>query len=83
MYLQKVISKKNLKPKKCWRFEGREKQNPEPELDLDSLVRGADPDLYQNVTDLEHWETALFLSMFLYLPFSISWDSFPTWRNYP
>jgi hypothetical protein len=30
------------------------KKEPDPELDLDSLGRGADPDPYQNVMDPQH-----------------------------
>jgi hypothetical protein len=64
-----TILRKKLRKKIifCWRKE----QDPAP--DLDPLVRCADLDLYQNVTDLDHWEIAFGLVNFFVLrSFSIA-----------
>jgi hypothetical protein len=56
MYLQKVISKKNITKFFCWFLEdhGQKDQDPEP----DPLVgEHADPDPYQIITDPGHWKT--------------------------
>ncbi len=51
LYIRKVKSRKMQKKIVfCWRIEGqgRKQQDPDP------LVRGPDPDPYQNVTDPQH-----------------------------
>ncbi len=42
----------------CWCREGHWLKMQDTEPDPDTLVRSADPDPYQNVTDPEHWLAA-------------------------
>jgi hypothetical protein len=55
-YKKKYEEKKNsfLRPSSHWRKE------PDPELDVDPQVRGADPDPHQNVTDPQTLPTSFF-----------------------
>jgi hypothetical protein len=54
-----VPSKRKKQKKFFWHLEGgKNEHDPEPDPHPDPFVKGTDPkdpDLYQNVTDPEHW----------------------------